>query len=70
MSKLTNADFAKQCAYIAKISASWSADILILPETYHDAPLPGSVERFISDMRKHLDFLEQRAALPQGEECK
>ncbi|HEY0125011.1 MAG TPA: hypothetical protein VGC14_25255 [Rhizobium sp.] len=63
MVKLTNAEFAQQCAYIAKTAASWAGDLLILPETYQETPRHYSVERFVSDMRKHLDFLAERAAL-------
>lgn len=59
--KLTGAEFAQACAYIARNAASWAGDSLTLPED-HAAPIaPSTVARFTDDMRERLNRLDERA---------
>lgn len=63
MSKLTNADFSRFCAYLAKDAAHWAGDTLILPEDLNEPVRPEAVARFTKEVRERLDHLESRAAL-------
>lgn len=50
MRRLTNVEFAQQCAFIAKNAAAWAADSLTLPE-YRERPVDERVaERFCRDL--------------------
>jgi hypothetical protein len=67
--RITEAQFAMQCAFVAKNAASWAGDILTLPERYNQASSPSSVGRFTDEMRGRLDRLDAwagRTAAPDG----
>jgi len=61
MAKLTEAEFSRSCANIARFAASWAADILILPEDCNKPSNPANVARFTDDLRQRLDYIDQRA---------
>ncbi|ANW00704.1 hypothetical protein [Bradyrhizobium icense] len=56
---MTNADFAKFAARIAKRAAEWAGDSLDLQE-YRDKPIrQGDADRFIKAQRELLDYIER-----------
>ncbi|MGN7710815.1 hypothetical protein [Agrobacterium radiobacter] len=67
MAKLTEAQFAQQCAYIAKNAAAWAGDTLTLPENHHRPADANMVKRFTDEIRGRLDRLDEsaRMALPE-----
>ena len=67
--KLTNAQFAQQCAYIAKNASNWAAELLDYAENRGSEANPEAVFRFTDSIRGRLDRLDRldgRAALAQG----
>ncbi|EGP57375.1 hypothetical protein Agau_C201679 [Agrobacterium tumefaciens F2] len=67
MTKLTEAQFAQQCAYIAKNAAAWAGDTLTLPENHHRPADANMVRRFTDEMRGRLDRLDEWACTPPPE---
>jgi hypothetical protein len=63
MTKLTEAQFSMQCAFIAKNAAAWAGDILTLPERCNEPAEAKTVARFTSDMRGRLDRLDEWAGV-------
>ena len=59
--KMTKAQFAQQCAYIAKNASAWAGDTLTLPEYFNDPESAQTVSRFTDQMRGHLDLLDKWA---------
>ncbi|HWJ71886.1 MAG TPA: hypothetical protein VNX29_01855 [Kaistia sp.] len=55
---ITNAQFARSAARLAKVSAAWAGDILELDRDAGESAPAETVRRFISEMRKRLDWLE------------
>lgn len=69
--KLTEADFARNCAYMARIISGWAGDALTLPERLQTPIDAKTVARFTDDIRGHLDRLDElagRAALKAARE--
>lgn len=59
--RLTEADFARNCAYLSRLISGWAGDALILPERLSE-PIPvETVARFTDDVRGHLDRLDELA---------
>lgn len=58
---MTQAEFAQQCAFIAKKAADWAGDVLTLPEDYARPVDPKAVARFTDGLREHLDRIDRRA---------
>jgi hypothetical protein len=63
MTKLTEAQFSMQCAFIAKNAAAWAGDILTLPERCNEPADAKTVARFTSEMRGRLDRLDEWAVV-------
>lgn len=61
MAKLTEAQFAQQCAYIAKNASAWAGDTLTLPENHHRPAEVNMVKRFTDEIRGRLDRLDEWA---------
>jgi hypothetical protein len=59
--KLTGAEFAQQCAFLAKNAAAWAGDALELTEFHHCDADPSMVARFLAEMRSRLDRIDERA---------
>ena len=58
---LSEAEFARQCTFIAKNAAAWAGDILTLPELYSEHASASTVARFTDEMRARLDRLDGMA---------
>jgi len=54
MGRLTNAEFAQRCAYIAKNAAAWAGDSLTLPEYWNQPVKEEVAERFCRDIEGWL----------------
>lgn len=67
MAKLTEAQFAQQCAYIAKNAAAWAGDTLTLPENHHRPADANMVRRFTDEMRERLARLDEWAGIAAQE---
>ena len=61
MAKLTEAEFAQQCAFIAKNAADWASSILEIGEALNDPARLTTVCRFTDEMRQRLDHLDRKA---------
>jgi hypothetical protein len=59
--RLTEAQFAMQCAYIAKNAAAWTGDTLTTFDDLSKDANTDTVARFTNDMRERLDRLDQWA---------
>lgn len=55
---LTQGEFARFTARIAQSAATWAAECLDEP---FDTMRPMSVSRFLEEMRRRLDHIEERA---------
>ena len=56
--KLTNAQFARHCASMAREASAWSADLLALDEYHHEPARPDVVARFTDDLRRRLQYID------------
>lgn len=61
---LTNVEFARLAAGLARDAASWSYDICVLPEQAHDLARPEAIACFAAAVRGRIDYLERWAAEP------
>ncbi|APU92975.1 hypothetical protein PQB34_gp47 [Ochrobactrum phage POI1126] len=61
MAKLTQAQFAMQCAFISKNASAWAGDTLTLPERLNKHADVAAVARFTDEMRERLDRLDKWA---------
>lgn len=61
MVELSEADFARNCSYLARLISGWAGDSLTLPERLHAAMSVETVARFTDDVRGHLDRLDKLA---------
>lgn len=59
---LTNLEFARRTAQIAKRAASWSFDTLAMGDDYMTGPtINGSAERFCREIKEMLDRIHPLA---------
>ena len=68
--RLTEADFARSCAYLASTCAQWAGGALVLPECYQKPASVATVARFTDEIRERLDYLDKlagRSLLKAGE---
>lgn len=56
---ITHAQFSMQVSYMAGNCSSWAADCLTLPEDHEQPMADGSVMRFLENMRRRLERLEE-----------
>jgi len=57
--KITEAEFASQCGYIAKHAINWNAEILSWMEhKLNDEADQRRIKRFCDEIRERLDLLE------------
>lgn len=59
--RLTEADFARNCAYLSRLISGWAGDSLTLPERLQDPADTKTVARFTDDVRGRLDRLDKMA---------
>lgn len=58
---ITEADFARKCAYLSRLISGWAGDALTLPERLHEKMPLQDVIRFTDDIRGHLDWIDKLA---------
>jgi hypothetical protein len=55
---MTNVDFARAAAFLAKYCADWAGDNLCIPE-WNDRPMyEEAADRFIAHIRERLAYIE------------
>ncbi len=58
---LSNAEFARQAAYLAKNSSHWAGDSMMLSDRLGEPVREEALQRFLSEMRERLDLIEDMA---------
>lgn len=62
MTKLTEAQLAKYCSYIARSAAGWAGDLIDNPGAETRAVDAKFTSRFTDDIRLRLDFIDALAS--------
>ena len=65
---ISHAKFSRQAAFLAKNSADWAADCLMLDEDLSRPMRNEPVERYLKDMRGRLNMIEKVHSEKEGQD--
>ena len=59
--RLTHAEFSRLASILAHKASGWAFDCLTLPEEFNEPMLDHSVDRFLDEMRRMVEYIGERA---------